>query len=91
MSKFTYKNETYSVIENTKSDSYFNYFKCQNDSTKDFVIIEKVNKPKLRAELDKLPIADIDHLFEGYLECYQKEIEILKETDNPNILLISYF
>ena len=86
MSKFTYKDETYSVIDNIKSDSYFNYFKCQNENSKEFVIIEKVNKPKLKAELNKLPITDIDHLFEGYLECYKNEMELLKKTDHPNIL-----
>ena len=64
MSKFTYKDETYSVIDNIKNDSYFNYFKCQNENSKEFVIIEKVNKPKLKAELNKLPIVDIDHRFE---------------------------
>ena len=57
MSKFTYKDQTYIVKENTKSDSYFSYYKCQNALSKDYVIIEKVNKPKLKAELNKLPIS----------------------------------
>ena len=86
MSKFTYKDQTYIVKENTKSDSYFSYYKCQNALSKDYVIIEKVNKPKLKAELYKLPISDTEQLFKGYIGCYQKEIEILKNTDNPYIL-----
>ena len=54
MSKFTYKDQTYIVSENFKNDSYFNYYKCQNSLSQDFVIIEKVNKPKLKAQLNKL-------------------------------------
>ena len=86
MSTFTYKDETYKVIETTKSDSYFSYFKCQNILTNEFVIIEKINKPKLRAELDKLPINDLDKLNHDYIGAYKREIELLQETDNPNIL-----
>ena len=86
MSKFTYKDQTYIVSENFKNDSYFNYYKCQNSLSQDFVIIEKVNKPKLKAQLNKLPISDIDQLLHDYIDCYQKEIEILKNTDHPNIL-----
>ena len=85
-STFTYKDETYNVKETTKSDSYFSYYKCQNTLSNDFVIIEKINKPKLRAELNKLPINDIDQLYNGYIESYKREIELLKQTDNPNIL-----
>ena len=86
MSTLTYKGETYKVIETTKSDSYFSYFKCQNILSKDFVIVEKINKPKLRAELDKLPINDLDQLNHDYIGAYKKEIELLQDTDNPHIL-----
>jgi len=86
MSTLTYKGETYKVLETTKSDSYFSYFKCQNVLSNNLVIIEKVNKPKLRAELDKLPLNDLDQINQDYIGAYKKEIELLKETDNPHIL-----
>ena len=86
MSTFAYKDETYTVIETIKSDSYFSYYKCQNTLSKNLVIIEKINKPMLKAELNKLPINDIDELFNGYIDAYKREINLLKETDNLNIL-----
>ena len=86
MSIITYNNETYNIKESIRSDSYYNYFRAQNTLSKEFVIIEKVNKHQLKAELDKLPLQDIDKLLAGYINAYKEEMDLLKDSINPNIL-----
>ena len=87
MSIVTYGNITYDIIEEIKNNNlYFIYSCCQNSETKEYVVIEKINKEKFRDELSKLPINDINKTFEEYVKAYEKDINLLKETSSPNIL-----
>ena len=47
-------------------NSYFNYSYCQNVETKEYVVVEKINKEKLRNELSKLVIVDLNKTYEDY-------------------------
>ena len=87
MSIITYGTESYNIINETKNnDLYFLYSHCQNTKTKEHVVIEKINKNKLRDELSKLPINDLNQTFEEYIDAYNKDIQLLKETSSPNFL-----
>ena len=87
MSIVKYANKTYTVIQDFKDDaSYFNYSSCQNIETKEYVVVEKINKEKLRNELVKLPILDFNKTYDEYLYVYKKDIQLLKECHCNNLL-----
>jgi hypothetical protein len=87
MSIVQYANKSYSVIQDFKDDdSYFNYSHCQNNKTKEYVVVEKINKEKLKKELIKLPILDLNKTYEDYLYAYKKDIQLLKGCDCKNLL-----
>ena len=87
MSIVEYANKTYTVLHDFQDESsYFNYSHCQNNETKEYVVVEKINKEKLRNELVKLPILDLGKTYEDYLDVYKKDIRLLKEVDCKNLL-----
>lgn len=87
MSIVKYENKTYNIIQEVKNNnSYFNYSHCQNTETKEYVVVEKINKKKLRDVLITLPIDDLEETYEEYLNAYKKDIYLLKETSCENIL-----
>ena len=87
MSLVKYANKTYIIIHDIiDNDSYFNYSHCQNTETKEDVVVEKINKNKLRNELIKLPITDINKTYEDYLYAYEKDIQLLKDVECKNLL-----
>ena len=87
MSIVKYANKSYTVIQDIlNTDSYFNYSLCQNIDTKEYVLVEKVNKEKLRNELSKLVIVDLNKTYEEYLNAYKSDIKLLKECVCQNLL-----
>ena len=87
MSFVTYGNATYDIIDENKNDDlYFIYSHCQDTKTKEYVVIERINKEKLRNELSKLPLNDLQKTFEEYVLSYKKDIESLKNIPDPNLL-----
>ena len=87
MSIVNYANKTYIVIHDIKNDdSYFNYSHCQNTETKEYVVVEKINKLKLREELNKLVINDLQNTYVEYLNAYKRDLELLKESNCKNLL-----
>ena len=73
MSIVKYADKSYNIINDIlNNDSYFNYSLCQNVDNKEYVVIEKIYKEKLRNELSKLPINDVGQTFEEYLNAYKK-------------------
>lgn len=66
MSFVTYGNATYDIIDENKNDDlYFIYSHCQDTKTKEYVVIERINKEKLRNELSKLPLNDLQKLLKN--------------------------
>ena len=87
MSIVNYANKTYLVINDIHdNDSYFNYSHCQNTETKEYVVVEKINKEKLKKELTKLPLNELNKTYEEYLYAYKKDLELLKESVCKNLL-----
>ena len=87
MSIITYSNKQYKIIQDiTQNDSYFNYSYCQDIETQEYVIIEKIDKEKLRMQLSKLPINELNKTYETYLSYYKKDINLLKESLCENLL-----
>ena len=87
MSIVNYANKTYIVINDIHdNDSYFNYSQCQNTETKEYVVVEKINKEKLKKELTKLPLNELNKTFEEYIYAYKKDLELLKESVCKNLL-----
>ena len=87
MSIVNYANKTYIVIHDIQNDdSYFNYSHCQNTETKEYVVVEKINKLKLREQLNKLSIIDAKNTYEEYLYAYKRDLELLKESNCKNLL-----
>ena len=87
MSIVKYADKSYNIINDIlNNDSYFNYSLCQNVDNKEYVVIEKIYKEKLRNELSKLPINDVGQTFEEYLNAYKKDIQLLKESVCQNLL-----
>ena len=87
MSIVTYENATYELIDENKNDDlYFIYSHCQDIKAKEYVVIERINKEKLRNELSKLPLNDLQKTFEEYILSFKKDIELLKNTPNENLL-----
>ena len=74
MSIVKYANKSYTVIQDIlNTDSYFNYSLCQNIDTKEYVLVEKVNKEKLRNELSKLVIVDLNKTYEEKVKSLKKQ------------------
>jgi serine/threonine protein kinase len=87
MSIVKYNNRSYNIINDIQDkDSYFNYSLCQNIDSKEYVIVEKIDKEKLRNELGKLVIVDLNKTYEEYLNAYKKDIILLKECVCQNLL-----
>ena len=87
MSFVTYGNVTYDIIDQNKNDDlYFIYSCCQDQKTKEYVVIQNINKEKFRNELSKLPINDLKTAFDDYVQAYQMDLQALKETTSPNLL-----
>lgn len=87
MSFVKYGNVTYDIIDQTKNDDlYFIYSCCQDQKTKEYVVIQNINKEKFRNELSKLPINDLKTTFDEYVHAYQMDLQALKETTSPNLL-----
>ena len=87
MSFVTYGNATYDIIDENKNDDlYFIYSHCQDTKTKEYVVIERINKEKLRNELSKLPLNDLQKTFEEYVLSYKKDIESLKNIPEIEIM-----
>ena len=87
MSIVKYADQTYMIIQDFQDEnSYFNYSYCQNVETKEYVVVEKINKEKLRNELSKLVIVDLNKTYEDYLAAYKQDIQLLKESVCQNLL-----
>ena len=87
MSFVKYGNVTYDIIDQNKNDDlYFIYSCCQDQKTKEYVVIQNINKEKFRNELSKLPINDLKTTFDDYVHAYQMDLLELKETTSPNLL-----
>ena len=79
MSIVKYADKSYNIIEEIhNNDSYFSYSHCQNVDNKEYVVVEKINKEKLRNELSTLVFEDLMNIYENYLNAYKKEIQLLK-------------
>jgi serine/threonine protein kinase len=87
MSIVQYANKTYNIIHDILDDeSYFNYSYCQNIETKEYVVVEKIHKERLKNALNKLPIIDVNKTYEDYLNAYKNDLFLLKEISCENIL-----
>ena len=87
MSIANYAGKSYNRIKDIRDEkSYFNYSLCQNVKTKEYVVVEIIDKDKLRNELSKLVILDLNKTYQDYLNAYKKEITLLKECVCQNLL-----
>ena len=88
MSIVNYANKNYNIINDIqRNDTYFNYSICQNIETEEYVVVEKIDKEKLRNELSKLIlIEDLNRVYKEYLYAYKKDIQLLKESVCQNLL-----
>ena len=72
--------------ENKTNNLYYNYSQCQMADTKEYSIIEKIDKQKLREELSKLPLINLNKTFQHYINAYKKDFQFLKKFKSENIL-----
>ena len=87
MSIVKYADKSYNIIhEIQNNDSYFSYSHCQNVDNKEYVVVEKINKEKLRNELSTLVFDDLRNTYENYLYAYKNEIQLLKSCVCQNLL-----
>ena len=65
---------------------YFSINRKVIADSKENVLINKIDKAKLKAELINLNVNDIEKTFKQYLNAYKKDYKYLKKINNINVL-----
>ena len=65
---------------------YYNISRCKMADTKENVIINKIDKDKLKNELMNINIGDIEKILKQYLNAYKKDFKYLKKFKSNHIL-----
>ena len=72
--------------ENNTNNLYSNYSQCQIIDTKEYAMIEKIDKKKLKEEIGKIPQINLNKIFQYYINAYKKDIQFLKKYKSENII-----
>ena len=82
-----YESKTTDIFnENKINNSFYNYSQCQIAETKEYTIIEKIDKQKLKDELSKLQLVKLNKTFQHYIKAYKKDFQFLKKMKSDNVL-----
>ena len=77
--------DTYFNESNDIEYLYYNINRRVIADSKENVIINKIDKEKLKAELINLNVNDIEKVFKQYLNAFKKDYKYLKKYNNNNI------
>ena len=92
ISQFNYDSKNIEIIDENKTNNEFsNISQCQIAGTTEYAIIERIDKKKLKDELSKLPLPNLNKTFQHYINAYKKDIQFLKKYKHENILKVTDF
>ena len=87
MSLFKYENKKLEIVDEYKTNNlYCSYSECQIADTKEYAIIKKIDKKKLKEKLSKLILINLNKTFQHYINAYKRDFQCLQKYKSNNIL-----